>query len=253
MRFKLIKNMEYTEVRETVDKIIESVQKGNYEVSFEGPNNISSCTAPDGRTFYKFVDMDGVKSSNDFGSCNVVVLGYSFSCDLGTGDYESDFFDELEDEYEFEDGSVITKEELEEEVIDAFNDRDDIWFGEYTDMDWQMDIYAKANKIKDPEYYWCEDPDCPVDIDDCWNGFTSPKDLDYGIVYFERRKYYLVEETNNEDGEQLHAVHCKDVADDHGLFSTVLMTVTYSKNNQIKVTECVDCDDLYNAVEGSME
>lgn len=245
--------MEYNEVNEIVDKILKAVKKGKYSVSFDEPNNINTCTAPDGRTFYKFVDMDGVKSSNDFGSCNVKVEGYSFSCDLGNGDYESDFFDEIEDEYELEDGSVVTKDEIEEEIIDAFNDRKDIWFGEYTDMDWQIEIFAKANNIKEPEYYWCEDDDCPVDIDDSWSGYQPPEDLDYGTVYYKRCKYYLVEETNNEEGEQLHAVHCKEVADDHGLFTTVLMTVSYQKEGKIKVIDCEECDDMYNAVEGYVE
>lgn len=245
--------MDYSEVRQIIDDIVKAVKKGKYQVDVDEPNNLWKCTAPDGRTFYKFVDMDGVKSSNDFGSCRVDVEGYSFSCDLGNGDYESDFFDELEDEYELEDGSTINKDELIEEVIDAFNDRDDIWFGEYSDMDWQMDIYAKVNNIKNPEYYWCDDSDCPVDIDDSWGSYTEPKNLEYGTVYFKSCKYYLVEDPNEEEGEQLHAVHCKAAPDDQGRFSTVLLTINKLKSGKIKVTECEDCDDEYNAAEGYIE
>ncbi len=245
--------MDYREVKDIIDGIIAAVQRGDYDVSYEEPNNIRVCTAPDGRTFYKFVDMDDAKYSNDYGSCYVYVEGQGFTCDLGTGEYESGFFDEIDDEYELDDGSHVSKEDLIEFVIDAFNERDDIFFGEFSDMDSQMNLYAMINHIKNPEYYWCEDDDCPVDIDDDWADYTEPEQLGYGTVCFENVEYYLVEKPNNVDGEQLYAVPCEAEADDHGLFSTVLLEVSYLENGEIKVTACEASDDFYSAVEGGIE
>lgn len=245
--------MEYNEVREMMGKIIKSIKKGTYKISIDEANNIRSCTAPNGRTFYKVVDMDGVKSSNDFGTFYVEVEGYSFSCDLGTGEYESDFFDEMEEEYTLDDDTTVEKDELIDELIEVFNSREDIWFGEYAEMDWQMEIYAQFHNIKDPEYYWCEDSDCPVDIDDDWYSYTAPKDLGIGTVYYNHRKYYLVEDPTEEDGEQLHAVHCQSVPDDQGLFPTVLLTMEYKKNGKKVVVECEECDEQFNAAEGYIE
>ena len=245
--------MEYREVKETIDGILKAISKGDYKVSYGDPNFICECTAPDGRSFYKIVDMDGVKTSNDFGSCTVYVCGHEFSCDWGTGDYESLFFDEIEDEYVLKDGTCICKDDLIESVIDAFNDRDDIFFGEYTDNDWLMEMYAKKYGIKNIEYYWCEDDYCPVDISDSWIHYTEPKDLGYGIVFFKRRKYYLVEESNNSIGEQLHAVHCKANPDDQGRFNTVVLNVCIADNGSKKATSCEESDDVYNAVEGWIE
>ena len=245
--------MEYSEVRAAIDEILNAIKEGKYEVSFDEANNIRECTAPDGRTFYKVVDMDDAKSSNDFGTCYVDVNGYSFSCDLGTGEYESDFFDDLEEEYTLEDGTTVDKDELIEEIIDTFNDTDDIYFGEYTDMDAQMEVFAKINKIEDPEYYWCEDSDCPVDIDDGWNDFTKPEDLGYGSVTYNGEEYYLVDEPTGEDGEELHAVSSKATSSDSGDFDTVLLTVNHGDNDELIVTSSEECDDTYNAVDGCVE
>ena len=245
--------MDYKVVQETIDGIIEALKKGDYEVSYGDPNFIRECTAPDGRTFYKIVDMDDIKTSNDFGSCTVYVCDYEFSCDWGTGEYESWFFDDIEEEYELEDGTFVYKDDLIESVIDAFNDRDDIFFGEYTDNDWLMEMYAKKYGIKNIEYYWCEDDDCPVDIDDDWIDYTEPKDLGYGVVYYKRLKYYLVEKPSNVEGEKLHAVHCHTKPDDHGRFETVIFDVCYKKDGRIVVKACEETDECYDASGGWME
>ena len=245
--------MDYSKARSAIDEIINAIKDGKYEVSFDEANNIRECTAPDGRTFYKVVDMDGVKSSNDFGTCYVDVNGYSFSCDLGTGEYESDFFDDIEEEYTLEDGTTVDKDDLIEEIIDAFNDTDDIYFGEYTEMDAQMEVFAKINKIEDPEYYWCEDSDCPIDVDDDWNDFTKPEDLGYGSVTYNGQEYYLVDEPTGEDGEELHAVSSKATSSDSGYYDTVLLTVNHGDNDEIIVTSCEESEDEYNAVDGYVE
>jgi hypothetical protein len=124
--------MDYEEVLEAIDDIIDALKKGDYEVSYGDPIFIRECAAPDGRTFYKIVDIDDIKKSNDFGLCTVYICGHEFSCDWGTGDYESWFFDDIEEEYELEDGTCIYKDDLIESVIDAFNDRDETFSSEKT-------------------------------------------------------------------------------------------------------------------------
>lgn len=251
--------MNYNEVRETIDKIVKAVKEGNYSVSYEAPNNIGSCTAPDGRTFYKVYSMDDARSSTCFGSCSVDVEGCSFLCNLENGEVESEFFDNIEDEYELEDGSHVEKEELVGEIVDAFENTDDIVVGEYTDVDAQMSFYALVNDIDDPEYYWCEDDDCPIDKDDDWEGFTEPENLGYGTVTYNGEEYYLVDEIydeedeEDEENEQLHAVHCEETPDDYGCYSTVLLELSYEEGGEVKVISCKECDDVYNAVEGYVE
>ena len=240
--------MDYKEVKETIDRIVKSIKKGNYSVSYDEPNNIICCTAPNGRTFYKVESLDDARSSTDFGSCTVDVEGMSFRCDWEYGEYDSNFFDEMDDQYELSDGSCYSKEELIDIVVDAFNTRRDIFFGEYSDTDSQMDIYAEINHIKNPEYYWWEDEECPVDIDNGW--YTEPKECDYGTVFYNHRKYYLVQEPNNKDGEQLLAVHCKEKPDDRYHYKTVLLKVLYGKNGRIKVSSCEESDEIYDADSG---
>lgn len=249
----LTPHMHYQEVKEIIDGIVKAIKNGDYRVSYEDANNIRECTAPDGRTFYKVVDMDDAKSSTDFGSCTVEVAGYEFSCSWEYGDYESTLFDEIDDEYELEDGTVIHKEDLVDQIIDALIDRDDIFFGTYTDVDSQMELFAKIYHIKNPEYYWYEDDYCPIDISSGWHNYTAPVDLGYGTVYFNRFKYYLVEEPTNEEAEQLHAVHCKTKPDDKGRFETVILDVCHLKDGKIKVTACEASDECYSAVDGWIE
>lgn len=52
--------MDYEEVLEAIDDIIDALKKGDYEVSYGDPSFIRECTAPDGRTFYKIVDIDDI-------------------------------------------------------------------------------------------------------------------------------------------------------------------------------------------------
>lgn len=239
--------MEYSEAKQVTEDICMALKTKKYVVKYDEPNNIFECTAPDGRTFYKLVDMDDVRSSNDFGACHVCVNtpegDYNFSCDLGTGEYESDFFDELEDEYELADGPVVTRESIEEKVLDALYSCKDICFGECIDFDGQVDLWLPD----DAECYCSWEDDCPVDIDDC--DFTYPKDLDYGTVYFEEREYYLVEKHTHQDGEQLHAVDSNSEAFDDGTFETVLLTMKYLESGEMVVTKCDECYDMYNGVE----
>lgn len=240
--------MEYNELRKLIDGISDAISKGNYKVSYEEPNNISECFAPDGRKFYKITDQDGARSSNEFGSCTVEVMGYTFTCNWETAEVESDFFDEFDDSYELPDGSTLSYDELKEDVLESFEDRDDIFFGEYISPEDQMEVFGMINHIEDPEYYYSEDEDCPVDTEE--EVLTYPEDLDYGTVTYKGVEYYIVDEPEQEDEEYLHAVKCDEEPDDQGNYSTVYFTITYDEDGNMTVTDCEETDDMYDAIEG---
>ncbi len=245
--------MDYKEVKDKVNSIIESIERGNYEVSYEEPNNIERCTAPDGRTFYKIIDMDGPKTSTDFGSCEVMVNGYYFRCDWIDWPLdekiESDFLDQIEDCYELSDGSRVYKEDILEELVDEFEKREDIYFGTYVEMDDQMWIYSKINDMDIPdEYYWWEDSDCPVNIDGDW---YPPQELGYGIVEYNGEKYYLVDDLDETDLSAVHAVRSNATPNDKAQYKTVIMQLEY-EGEKLSVININDSDDLYDAAEGSI-
>ena len=240
--------MDYKTVRETIDKVVSAINKGNYTVEYESPNCVEECTALDGHTFYKGIDLDSPKTSNDFGYCQVTVEGYTFACDLNNGDYESDFFDQIDNMYEVN-GEIINKQELIEEITDLLDEKDGIYFHMLDDFDEIMQVYALANNIENPEYYYWDDDDCPIDEDDDYESITKPCELDYGEVTFNKHTYYLVEDPNYEDDEQLHAVDSEEKPSNDGQYSTVLLTLKYKKNGDMKVTSCDECDDVYDAVE----
>lgn len=250
--------MEYQEVRETVEAIIKAIEESNYSSDVEGPDNIEKCTAPDGRTFYKVLDMDGVKSSTFFGNCTVEVEGYEFRFDLENGDVESDFLGQLEESYELEDGTVVTREEIEERITDAFRERRDIKMGIYGEPQEQMDLFCHANGIKDDvEFYWWDDDDCPINIEDDMEDFTPPEDLGYGTVTYEGCEYYIVEEDLDiEEGEEnvsrLHAVKVGETCDDQGWYPTVLLTLR-EEGDELVAVDCQECEERYTAVEGWVE
>ena len=237
--------MDYNEVKKVLELIDKDLKSGNYEVRWCEPNNIRMCKAPDGRTYYLFVDMDGPRSCNYFGECAVDVGDYEFTCDLGSGEYKSYFFDELDEEYSLSDGTVVNREYIEKEVVDMLNSRKDICFCECTNLDWQAELFLP----KDAEYYFPGSDDCPVDISD--GEFTPPEDLDYGTVDYNGREYYLVDEPEFIDGEELRAVDSEAKPSDDGYYETVLFTVKYDSDGVITVTDCDEYNvDDYNGVEG---
>ena len=183
--------MDYKEVKD----MINSIREGNYHVAYEEPNNIESCTAPDGRTFYRVTDKDSWKTSTIFGECQVEVNGYHFTFDWGFENFkervESDFFDQLED-FQLNDGTIVRKDEVIEQVMNEFDKRDDIYTDSYTNPYEQMWIYCQIRNMSLPEYYWWDDEDCPIDINKSWYHMTPPKELGFGTVKYEREKYYLV-------------------------------------------------------------
>lgn len=242
--------MDYNEVKQTINNIKEAIKNKEYKVKLYESDCIATCKALDGRTFYKIVDRDSARTSNDYGSCQVEVAGYEFICDLGNGECESTFFDEIEDEYVLEDGTRIDGENLKEDLLEAFYAADDIYFGEYTDPDSQMDICSKVYGLKDPEYYYYEDCDCPYDIDEDGDDFQYPKDLGYGVVDYNGHSYYLAEQCSDTDGEELKAVEVNTLPDDQGLYEAVTLTLEYDEAGKAKVVKCEPNDEDYDGKEG---
>lgn len=187
----------------------------------------TSWNAPplDGRTFYKVMDMDDATSGNDFGSCEVKVAGYEFSCDFETGECESTFFDEINDEYKAKNGRTISKDRLIGETLDAFYKSKDILWGTYVEPDEQMMVYAKVERLKNPEYYWGEDDCCPLEEGSC--SLRYPEDLGCGEVEYDGSTYYLVEDTSGDDGEEVLAVEAGTEPDDQGVYEAVTLTLEY--------------------------
>jgi hypothetical protein len=244
--------MDYSEVK----KLISSIREGNYQVDYEEPNNIESCTAPDGRTFYKVADLDGPRSSTNFGACYVEVNGYHFTFDWGCEYYEdrveSDFFDQLE-ESEFDDDidDDYDIDSIIDEIMEEFEKRDDIYIGPYTDVDGQMEVYAMIHDLSDPEYYYYDDEDCPIDIDSSWQKLTPPKELAYGTVEYEGKEYYLVEDPSDADLDAIYAVRSDEAPGDHGEYSTVIMQLE-ENDEGYNVLSLEDSDDKYDSCEKSM-
>lgn len=238
--------MDYKEVRETIDSIIEAVQKGEYTVSYDEPNNIRECTAPDGRKFYKVLDLDDATSANDFGYCTVEVCGREFSCNLNSGDYESDLFDELEDVYNDE-GEFYYKENIIEEVVDAFNDRDDIHFYRCDDDDDIVMIYERCHDLEDIECYSEQDDECPIDIDDEDVSYIVPKELNYGTLEFNDRIFYLVTEPDTYGDEFALAVDSETEPDDQFCYPTVALTMKKNEAGELEVTSWEPCCKQYDA------
>lgn len=230
--------MEYNEVKQTIKTIKQAIKKGDYSVTIHEPNNIMECTALDGRTFYKVMDMDDATSGNDFGSCEVKVAGYEFSCDFETGECESTFFDEINDEYKAKNGRTISKDRLIGETLDAFYKSKDILWGTYVEPDEQMMVYAKVERLKNPEYYWGEDDCCPLEEGSC--SLRYPEDLGCGEVEYDGSTYYLVEDTSGDDGEEVLAVEAGTEPDDQGVYEAVTLTLEYDDDGNPKVVDCED-------------
>lgn len=239
--------MTYEELMAVIDDIASAVEKGKYEVSFEGMDNISVCEAPDGRTFYKVCSCDSPRYSTFYGSCTVEVAGHSFTCDWETGEVTSDLFGEIEDKYVLEDGTEVSYEELCDDIIAKVEICDGACFGTYICPDDQIYALSCIHGTKIPEYYWEDDPDCPVDVYD--SNYIAPKDLGIGTVFFHRRKYYLVEGLDHMNDDMIHAVHCKDIPTDDGCFQTVLLKIKHCDNGKLKVLDCIETNDCYYATE----
>ena len=241
--------MDYDEVKQTIETFREAIENGEYKVTTCEPDNVARCKAPDGRTFYMIIDRDDAKSSNDLGSCTVEIAGYEITYDFGMQEFDSSFFDEIEDEYILEDGNRVDGDDLIGEAIEAL-DADGIYFGDYTDLDGEMEICSKIWGLEDPEYYYYEDSECPYDVGEDGRYFHYPKDLGYGEVCFDGHSYYLTEKPSKTDGEKLKAVATDSIPSDQGLYDAVSLTLEYDETGEAKVIACETCDKEYDGKEG---
>jgi len=248
--------MEYKEVKEIMDRIVLSLKKGRYTLSYQEPNFIRRCTAPDGRTFLLFVDKSLTDEGNCFGSSSVDVEGYTFTCDYDTGECTSSFFDQIERGY-YVNGNQIAKSVLVDELMNAFKERDDIFFGEcYSDVGWAMEIYAKYNHIEKYEFFWGEDCDAPLNIDDPDLEYHDPRCENCGTAFFNNTRYYLLgvpDEYGSHKEENLLAVSEKALPSDHGVFPVRLLHVCYTSQGVMLVTSSDDTFYIFDARKNSID
>lgn len=133
--------------------LIDALEKHDYTVRIEEPNNVSIRESYDGLK-YLYIRGDDVKFGVSFGSCTVSIQGHSFTCDLDFGEWSA------EDD---EDSWLIE----EEDFIDALEGADGVICGIMGEPDEQAEVFCRANNIKEDSLpvYWCEDDDIPKDID----------------------------------------------------------------------------------------
>ena len=127
--------------------VLKAIEDGEYEVEIEEPNNVCYHERYDGSPFYVMVG-DDIKFGVWAGSCTVHVGDHVFTCDLDYGEWSGDEL--LEDE----------------DIIKALENADGVIWGEHLGTDEQWEVYSAANGItEDVPYFWCEDDECPKDVD----------------------------------------------------------------------------------------
>ena len=131
--------------------VLEALKSKAYEVRYEPVNTIFACTKYDGTLFYVMEDLDGPRSSEDLGAFTFEVMGtecHEFIYSMGGGDWYGDNLCQ------------------DAEVIDALEKLQEFIYYEDYDGDRQWEVYRKAHGIaRGAEVYWCEDDDCPKDIE----------------------------------------------------------------------------------------
>lgn len=146
------------DIEQKIREIKSAIEKKDYTISYDEANNIREHEAPDGSTYYVVYDMDDARSSTYFGSNEIEIAGESFSCELERGEWESDYFTRIEEEYGEEDA-----DDYIEEIKDIISDIDGFLSGEYTDLDSQISAYEVMNNCTIDQYYWYEDIDIPME------------------------------------------------------------------------------------------
>ena len=137
---------------ETKTLVLKAIKNGDYNIEIEEPNNVEQYTKSDGTVYYRLRG-DDAKFGCHPGYCTVYLMDYeySFRCDLGTGEWESNC--DLEDD---------------KEIIDAIECLDDVLCGEHYDTDSYMSVYFAANP---------DAPDGPVLFED--EDFDDEEDYAY--------------------------------------------------------------------------
>ena len=208
--------MTYDEITKKVKEIKKAIKAGKYTIDYDEPNFVFEHTAPDGSKFYVLVDMDGVRSSNYFGENTIHVAGVSFKCELEEGEWESKFFDEIEDSYELPKGKFVQKDELIEKIKEIVSEANGFLTGSIAfDGDLQIQAYEVMMNCQIDEYFLDEIGDMPMDISDFVPVEKECKD----IIHVDNKKYYVVPESI--EGNTLIAVSEDAKPNRYGLYETV--------------------------------
>ncbi len=237
--------MTYKEIIKKIKEIEDAIASGNYTIDYDCPNNINERIAPDGSTFYVLTDMDGIKSSNYFGSNRIFVAGISIKCELEYGEWESDLFDEIEDDYELPDDEYIDKDEIIERIQDIVCEADGFITGSRTEGEEQISVYETMTGREVEDYYMWEDRDIPMDVEE----FVPAEETCDDTFVIAGKKYYIVPESI--DSNTLIAVSEDAKPDKYGLYPTVMVIsnepIFEDSLDDINVCEIKPNEDMFNS------
>ncbi len=228
--------MNYQEIQAKIQEIESAIENNNYTVTYCEPSNVVERTTLTGNTFYVVTDNDGPRGGNDFGSCTIHVAGISVTCDWGTGECSSTFFDQLADKYLDEYGDKVTRDEIIEEIQDQISCAEGFLLDEYTDTDSQIEAYEQATGKTVDDYYWVGDDDMPMSQED----FTPIDQCELETLEVNGKTYYIVDD---DDDEEVLAVAADAKPDDDGCYPVVAIDTE---------TDEVDDDypDVYDSTNG---
>ena len=229
--------MTFEDIEQKIREIKSAIERKEYTITYDEPNNISECEAPDGSTFYVVYDMDSPRNSTFFGSNEIQIAGESFSCELEWGEWESEYFDKIEEEYGEDDA-----DDFIEEIKDLISDIDGFLSGEYKDLDEQISAYEVMNNCTIDDYYWYEDNEKPMDVDD----FDPVESVCNETVEFDGKTYYVVD--GDCEDEEMVAVSSEAKPDCYGCYETVRLILEDGK-----VVDVEDNDQLYNSTENELD
>lgn len=229
--------MTHKEIKKKIAEIKSAIRKKDYKITYDEPNNISEVESPDGSTFYVVYDMDDAKSSTYFGSNEIEIAGESFCCELQWGEWESDYFTRIEEEYGEDDA-----EDLIEEIKDIISDIDGFLAGEYSDTDSQIYVYEVMNNCTINNYYWYEDDDKPM----AYSDFEPIESVCDEKVDFNGNTYYVVE--GDLDGDELVAVPLDAEPDKYGRYETVMLVV-----DEGEIVDVKNSDKLFNSTYNELD
>lgn len=225
------------DIEQKIAEIKVAIERKDYQITYDEPNNISEHEAPDGSTFYLVNDMDGAKSSTSFGSNEIEIAGESFFCELEWGEWESDFFNQIEEEYGEDDA-----DDYIEEIKEIISDINEFLAGEYTDTDSQIEAYEVMNNCTVYNYYWYEDEDKPMDVVD----FEPIESVCDETIDFKGNTYYIVE--GGLDDDEIIAVSADARPDCNGCYETVKLVV-----EEGGVVNVEDNSQLYNSTYNELD
>ena len=240
--------MTYEELTKKIQEIEEAIAAKDYTIDYYPPNFFQELTAPDGSSFILHVDMDGIRSSNDFGSNTIHIAGVSLECELEYGEWKSKLFDEIEEKYELPNGDFVDKDELVERIKDIVSKAKGFLSGTITESaDQQVKAYEVMNNCKIEEYFWYENDDHPMDIDE----FIPIEDVCDDILHIDNKKYYVVPESF--EGNTLIAVSEDAKPDRYGLYETVKVVsnepIDSEKLDKLTSLNVIPYDKMFNSTE----